>query len=351
MLCMATPSRAALGRTPGIQFVSKIEWWNPLLFWYNSPLLSDTNPKMSSTDNTALLAILAELQKLNGRISTLESAKPSAPAAAKAGKKERKMKEKSAEDKPKREPTSWLLFTGRVRDALRSNGYEKAALGKECQMFCASLKEENADLDSWSEGDILARRAAWTAPEVSKQKAAGKSWRKDKSGSAPASVVSGGDGDAEEGSEKPKKARKNPWEGLTPEQKAERIAKMKAGKEAKKAASEGASEDEAAPASPKAAPKKTEAAPASPKAAPKKAEAAPVSAPASASAGEFKPVMLNGTRYLVNLANGHSYLRLADGGQGEWAGIFSKTPKPHIDDTVPEPGAEAEEEEELNFDE
>ena len=322
---------------------------------------------MSSTDNTALQAILAELQKLNGRISTLESTKPSAPAAAKAGKKERKAKAKEAdsdEAKPKREPTSWLLFTGRVRDALRSNGYEKAALGKECQMFCASLKEENADLDSWSEGDILARRAAWTAPEVSKQKAAGKSWRKDKSGSAPASVVSGGDGDAEEGSEKPKKARKNPWEGLTPEQKAERIAKMKAGKEAKKAAADddgcGASGPEvpaavlaaldatlgpslfAAP----AAAKKVEAAPA-----PKKVEAASAAASASASAGEFKPVMLNGTRYLVNLANGHSYLRLPDGGQGEWAGIFSKTPKPHIDDTVPEPGAEAEEEEELNFDE
>jgi hypothetical protein len=84
-----------------------------------------------------------------------------------------------------------------------------------------------------------------------------------------------------------------------------------------------------------AAAKKVEAAPA-----PKKAEAAPASAAASASAGEFKPVMLSGTRYLVNLANGHSYLRLPDGGQGEWAGIFSKTPKPHIDDTVPEPGAE-----------
>jgi hypothetical protein len=50
------------------------------------------------------------------------------------------------------------------------------------------------------------------------------------------------------------------------------------------------------------------------------------------------------------MANGHAYHRLADGGQGEWAGIFSKTPKPHIDDTVPEPGAEAEEDE-LNFDE
>jgi hypothetical protein len=33
-----------------------------------------------------------------------------------------------------------------------------------------------------------------------------------------------------------KKARKNPWEGLSEEQKAERVAKMKAGKAAKKEA-------------------------------------------------------------------------------------------------------------------
>jgi hypothetical protein len=320
----------------------------------------------STTENTALLAILAELQKLNGRISTLEGTKPSAAVASgKAAKKERKSKAKDAasdEAKPKREPSSWLLFTGRIRDILRANGYEKAALGKECQMFCGSLKEELADLDSWSEGDVLARRAAWTAPEVSKQKAAGKSWRKDKSGSAPASVVSGGAEEVEEAAPA-KKARKNPWEGLTPEQKAERIAKMKAGKEAKKAAADddgcGASGSEvpaavlaaldatlgpslfAAP----AAAKKVEAAPA-----PKKAEAASAAASASASAGEFKPVMLSGNRYLVNLATGHAYHRLSDGGQGEWAGIFSKVPKPHIDDSVPEPGAEAEEEE-LNFDE
>jgi hypothetical protein len=306
--------------------------------------------KMSSTTES-LNAILSLLQKMDGRISSLESTKPSAPAASgKAAKKERKAKAKEAaseEGKAKRAPTAWLLFTNRVRDALRANGYEKAALGKECQMFCASLKEEKAELASWSDADILARRAAWAAPEVSKQKAAGKSWRKDKSGSAPASVVSGGEEEeADGGSEKPKKERKNPWAGLSEEQKAERIAKMKAGKAAKKAASEG----EEAPASPKAseAPKaKTEAA--APKAAPKEAPKASASASAAPSGGEFKPVMLSGNRYLVNLENGHAYHRLSDGGQGEWAGIFSKTPKPHIDDSVPEPGAEAEEEE-LNFD-
>lgn len=313
---------------------------------------------MSSTsENSALLAILAELQKLNGRISTLES-KPSA-SVSKAAKKERKTKEKDP-NAPKREPTAWRIFSDRVRDILRSNGYEKAALGVECVQFCSSLKEESAELDSWTEGDILARRAAWSKPEISKgELKGGKGWAKTgerRAASKAGSVASGGE-EADGNSEKPKKARKNPWEGLSEEERAERIAKMKAGKAAKKAASEGSAEE--APESPKAAeaPKaKTEAAPK-----PKVTEAPKVSAAASASAsaapsGEFKPVMLSGNRYLVNLENGHAYHRLADGGQGEWAGIFSKTMKradgkigPGIDDTVPEPGAEAEEEE-LNFD-
>ena len=332
----------------------------------------------SISENTALMAILSELKTLNGRISSLESSKPSAPAAGGKAKKARKSSAPtSAEGKPKREPSSWLLFTGRVRELLRTEGYAAAALGKECQMFASSLKEENADFSSWSDSDILARRAAWAAPEVSKQKAAGKSWRKTPTGS----VVSGeAPEEAEEEAEKPKKARKNPWEGLSDEQKAERIAKMKAGKAAKKAAAEGSAPEaeEEAPVSPKvkaeaapkvkaeAAPKvKAEAAPkvkaeaakpSSPKAAPKSTPAAPVAAapvvaaPAASAAGQFKPVLLVGVRYLVNMESGHAYYRNEDGSQGDWAGIFSRTPKPHVDTSVPEPGAEGEEEE-LNFDE
>ena len=47
--------------------------------------------------------------------------------------------------------------------------------------------------------------------------------------------------------------------------------------------------------------------------------------------------------FLVNFATGHAYHRLADDSQGEWAGIFVKVPKPHIDDSVAEPVAEEEE--------
>ena len=326
---------------------------------------------MSSTsENTALLAILAELQKMNGRISSLETTKPSAAAAGGKTKKARKSSAKDAastEDKPKREPTAWRLFADRIRTLLRENGYEGKALGPACVQFASALKEENADFSSWSDADILARRSAWTAPEVSKGEAKfGKGWAKTgerRTASKASSVVSGAEAEDAEDEDKPaKKARKNPWEGLTEEQRAERIAKMKAGKAAKKAASEGALDDEPLGTSAEEAAAtvakthvalakaKSEAAPkaSSPKAAAAapKTNAAPAPAPAAAS-GQFKPVLLVGVRYLVNMESGHAYYRNEDGSQGDWAGIFSRTPKPHVDTSVSEPGAE---EEELNFD-
>lgn len=344
----------------------------------------------SISENSALLAILSELKNgmldISSRMSALESSKPSAPAAAGGAGKGKAKKEKKAKDPsaPKREPTVWRIFADRVRGVLKDNGFSGTALGTECVQFCSSLKTENADLASWTSEDILARRAAWTKPEVSKAEAKfGKNWVKNKSWrkTPEGSVVSGaadGEEEAADGEAAPaKKARKNPWEGLSEAERAERIAKMKAGREAKKAAADALLEDEplgASAAEIKAAaakkagrkveplPPKTEAAaPKTAPEAPKKASAAPAASVSNAAAssssasaaatssGEFKPVMLNGERFWINLQTGHAYHRLSDGGQGDWAGIFSKTPKPHIDDSVPEPGAEAEEEE-LNFD-
>jgi len=304
----------------------------------------------SSTD--ALSAILVELQKMNQRISSIESSKPSAPAAAGKTKKERKNAAKStasAEDKPKRPANAWILFTQRVRGLLKENGYTKEAIGIEANMFSSTLKEENSDMTAWSDEDILARRADWSRPAVSKWVAAHGVKSK------PSSVVSG---EAPEEAAPAKKARKNPWEGLSEEQKAERIAKMKAGKAAKKAAAEGSAADaeEEAPVSPKvkaeaapkaSAPKEAAAKPSSPKASPKSNAAAAPAVAAAPSSGQFKPVLLVGVRYLVNMESGHAYYRNEDGSQGDWAGIFSRTPKPHVDTSVSEPGAE---EEELNFD-
>jgi hypothetical protein len=327
---------------------------------------------MSSTNVSSVLSqLLAEMKTLNGRISTLEGLVSVKPSAAPAPKKERKTKPKSADSEP-RAPTAWRLFADRVRQTLREAGFEGKSLGTECVQFCASLKEENADFSSWSESDILARRAAWSAPEVSKQKA---------KSSAP-SVAS----EAEEEVAPAKKERKNPWAGLSEEQKAERIAKMKAGKAAKKATEAPAPAEEEAPASvsdaesapasvsssekKKRGPKKfsemspEEVAEAKAKREAKKEakkEAKSSAAPAAAAGGAaaaakmplppsppssvsplegFQRVMLSGSAYWVNLQNGHCYHRLTDGSQGDWAGIFSRTPKPHIDSSKPEPSDE-----------
>jgi hypothetical protein len=329
---------------------------------------------LNATLLSELQAIRAEMLTLKLSVSSLEErfsvkapAKASSgPAAAKPAKK---AKDPSA---PKREPTAWRLFADRVRSVLREAGFEGTALGTECVQFASSLKAENADFSSWTEPDILARRADWTAPEVSKQKA-------QQSKSSSASVES--DGAAAPGAEAPKKARKNPWADLTPEQKAERVAKLKAGKAAKKAAAteaEAPASDAEAPASDgeaapsvassekkKRGPKKfsemtaeelaeakakraakanakKEAKSAAPAVEAKKSlpalPASPaVSAISSSSLDGFQRVMLSGQPLWVNLITGHAYNRLSDGGKGEWAGIFHRTPKPHIDDSVPEP--------------
>jgi hypothetical protein len=333
---------------------------------------------LNATLLSELQAIRAEMLTLKLSVSSLEerfsgkmakaAPAPSAPAVAK------KAKDPSA---PKREPTAWRLFADRVRSVLREAGFSGSALGTECVQFASSLKEEKADFSSWSDADILARRAAWVKPEVSKQEAAGKNKSKK---SSTASVASGdADGEAPASDDEPaKKVRKNPWAGLSEEAKAERVAKMKAGKAAKKAAAPSdadeeapASDGESAPAASVASSEKKKRGPKkftdmtpeelaeakakraakkeaksagvaeaasgpAPKAALPPLPASPTGSAASALEG-FQRVMLSGQPLWVNLTTGHAYNRLSDGGKGEWAGIFHRTPKPHIDDSVAEP--------------
>jgi hypothetical protein len=313
---------------------------------------------MSSSNVSLILSELsatrADVLALKSEVSSLRAALAaktvSAPAVA-SGKPVAEKKQRKKSDAP---PTAWRLFTDRVRGLLKDNAYSGKSVGVECVQFCSTLKDENSDLSSWADADILARRTDWSAPEVSKQKAAGKSWRKEKGSSAPASVVSGGedeelDGDAPVASSTDgKKKRKNPWEGLTPEQRAAKSAAMKAGRDAKKAAASAESGDapvtESAPVSPP--PKASSSSTAN---AVSSAAVAVTSASASGPAG-FKKVALNGERFWVNLESGHAYYRLPDESQGDWAGLFSKTPKPNVDKTAAEPAAEAEDDE-FNIDE
>ena len=155
-----------------------------------------------------------------------------------------------------------------------------------------------------------------------------------------------------------KKERKNPWLGLTEEQKAERIAKMTAGKLAKKAAAATAAEPAAAPVSaPAPAPVSTAsnaaAAPAVAekrpvKVAPKAAASAP--APAAVAAAvevveasaddeeAFQPFEFKGTKYWKNGLQ-YVYKKTSDGGFGDYLGRYD-VPKRKIDTTVPEPPGE-----------
>ena len=254
---------------------------------------------------------MSKLESLEGLVQKSGAVASSVPApAGKAGKAKKAPKARDPSAPPKA-PNAWILFTSRVRSVINESGVlGEKKLGKECTQFCSSLKEENAELDSWAAETILARFSGWTVPEQSKMAAAGISFAKKNKGSEAAAPES--EAAAEPAAEKPKRV-------ISDEQK----AKMKAGREraaaAKKAAAAGSAPVAEAP--------------------------APVSAPAPAAvaeaeAEEWKSIKLKTSTghqlYLWNPANNHCYNRESDGGQGEWAGIFNPKSKT-IDASVPEP--------------
>jgi hypothetical protein len=302
---------------------------------------------MSSAINVpAILATISVMElQLSQLRAQLGASGGKAPAPAPAAKAEKKPRKKS--DAP---PTAWRLFTDRVRDLLRSvkdaegkDVYSGKAIGVQCVQFCATLKDENSELSSWVDADILARRADWSAPEVSRGEAKlGKGWAKTgerKAAAKAASVASSaasvtdGEGDAEvsvaASTEKPKKERKNPWVGLSPEAKAAKVAAMKEGRAAKKAAA-AAPLSVAVPASASVS-VSLPALPASPK-----GSVSSVRTGADDLIG-FKKVTLDKKAYWINLESGHAYFRAADDSRGDWAGLFSKTPKPHVTKTSAPP--------------
>lgn len=164
--------------------------------------------------------------------------------------------------------------------------------------------------------------------------------------SGASSVVSEEAEDAPSG--EVKKERKNPWADLSDEQRAERVAKMKAGKAAKKEAAStvvAVAEPVAAPApapAPVAEKRPVKAAPAKPSA-PKptpvpveeKVEVIQVSADDEEA---FAPFEFKGVKYWKNGLQ-YVYKKTSDGGFGDYAGRYD-VPKRKIDATVPEPPSE-----------
>ena len=276
----------------------------------------------SSVDYSSVLAAISTLET---RISELKTMLGSVPAAPTKGKKGRKNAAPSVTDapatdappvtdtpaKPKKSrkdapPTPWRIFTDRVRDILRANGYVEKALGVECVQFAATLKDENKDLTAWVDADILARRAGWTPPTVSRAKA----------NSAANSVVS-------EGADKPKKERKP---------RAPKAKKVTAPSVPATVAADSVAVPTETPLPP-----------------------SPVVSALSSAAPAFRKATVRGALYLVNLSSGHAYKRLANGTQGDWAGIFHRNGfpgdalqeadnGPWIDDSVAEPVSVADDE-------
>ena len=130
-----------------------------------------------------------KLESLEGLVQKSGAVASSVPAG-KAGKAKKTPKARDPSAPPKA-PNAWILFTSRVRSVINESGVlGEKKLGKECTQFCSSLKEENAELDSWAAETILARFSGWTVPEQSKMAAAGISFAKKNKGSEAAAPES-----------------------------------------------------------------------------------------------------------------------------------------------------------------
>ena len=116
-------------------------------------------------------------------------ATPSTPSTP----KKKKAKKERDPDAPKKAPNSWIVFTMRVDALLKEHGVSGKAV--ENKQFASALKTKKA-YGEWADEEILAEKASWTKPEVSKQSQA--------KSDAEAASVSG------ESESKPKKVRGRP---------------------------------------------------------------------------------------------------------------------------------------------
>uniref|UniRef100_A0A6C0D6U1 Uncharacterized protein n=1 Tax=viral metagenome TaxID=1070528 RepID=A0A6C0D6U1_9ZZZZ len=160
-----------------------------------------------SADSKMITVLKAEVAALKARVELLEETR-SEPAAAVV--KTKKTKKERDPDAPKKEPNSWIKFTSRVNDILKTNDVKLP--GAEQKQFASSLKEKNADYDTWTEESILAERQSWVKPEVGKWAAAHPegSTKTSRKNSTASSTKSAADAATEEVAEKPKKTRGRP---------------------------------------------------------------------------------------------------------------------------------------------
>lgn len=165
--------------------------------------------------------LLAALQQLESQIAIiraeLAAANKTAPTEPKA-------------EKPKRELSAGVIaWNKQVNETLvqmKADGWRHPLTGKE-PIYRDALAEA-ARLRGLADPAIAAKQAEQKAKKAEK---------KAEKASSASSVVSAPESAPSEPSvSTEKKAKKNPWADMTDEQKAERVAKMKAGREAKKLA-------------------------------------------------------------------------------------------------------------------
>lgn len=304
--------------------------------------------------NMNMETILSTIKSMKEQLAALEKtlgATPSEPVQ----KKQTKQKKEKDPDAPKRAPTSWILFTSRVRSLVNKSELKDRAPGAAALQFARSLKLENDDFDSWTDELVLARLTAWEKPAESEHhKKYPEGYQRKRKGS-DASAHSETSVPAAAAAAEPvaeKKKRKSPFEGLSEEEaavkKAEIAARLKAGKLKKKAEKEASAPtsvvvsvadvpSDAESTESKNTEKKKGGRPKGSKNKPKAEKPANGGAGAEPTAEEpkmvvWKPIKVKDGAggfniYLWNPENNHCYHRDSDGSQGDWAGIYDHAKK------------------------
>lgn len=245
--------------------------------------------KMATASNSKqiLSSLLDEVVALRKEIAELKSTKTSMGSGASKARKPRDP------DAPKKAPNAWILFTGRVREALKAAG--KPA-GKEAQQFASHLKNslpEGAAYELTAE-EIMAEHPSWVPPPPKPK---------------------------EEKEEAEEEAKPKPKKVYSPEEKAALVARLQAGKKAKAAARKAAEEaakaaDEGEVEEDEAEAELSEAEVPSPKAAP------PPPAPKA-----LKPLPYKGKRLLLDPETNGTWERNEDGSKGKWMGLWDPKAK------------------------
>jgi len=283
--------------------------------------MTDSNVSMNAADaQKAIAAIEKQLQTLRGFVGM--------PAVVPAkGKKAKVAAEPADAATPKktRDLSPVIVKMNEERKAifeeLKAQWAERNAdyVSLDAKALAAAIKSGECEAKPLYSAALQehSRRARAADPEKEAKYAAYRAkveqTRSEKSGASSVASVE----------EKPaapmeKKPRKNPWEGMTEEQKKERVAKMQDAKKAKKAAA-------AAPAP-------------APVPLPPASEEAEVVAAAEDDEEAFAPFSLGGMHYWKNGLQ-FVYKKTSDGGFGNYAGRYDPV-KRKIDASVPEPPVE-----------